>query len=69
MHGGKRAPTRIRALPEGPNIGLTTGCMWLGIKNLPVSYGKLTHMERNGAALRLGIHHQLVNKNGDHDDS
>ena len=25
MHGGKRAPTRIRALPEGPNIGLTTG--------------------------------------------
>jgi hypothetical protein len=25
MHGGKRAPTRISALPEGPNIGLTTG--------------------------------------------
>jgi len=25
MHGGKRAPTLIRALPEGPNIGLTTG--------------------------------------------
>jgi hypothetical protein len=26
-------------------------------------------MERNRAALRLGIHHQFVNKNSNHDDS
>lgn len=25
MHGGKRAPTRINALPDGPSIGLTVG--------------------------------------------
>lgn len=34
MHGGKRAPTRIRALPEGPNIGLTTGYAHIGVENL-----------------------------------
>jgi hypothetical protein len=37
IHGGKRAPTRIRALPEGPNIGLTTGWIWIGVENLAVS--------------------------------
>ena len=34
MHGGKRAPTRMRALPEGPNIGLTTGYAHIGVENL-----------------------------------
>ena len=69
IHGGKRAPTRIRALPEGPNIGLTTGCIWMGVKNLPVGCRNLTYMERNRATLGLGIHHQFINKYDDHDDS
>jgi hypothetical protein len=68
MHGGKRAPTRIRALPEGPNIGLTTGCMEIKTEHPPVKPRRLTHVERNRATLRLSIHHQFVNKNSNHDN-
>lgn len=69
MHGGKRAPTRISALPEGPNIGLTTGCSQIRTGNSVVSPRMWTHVKRNRTTLCFCIHYQLINKNGDHNDS
>jgi len=67
MHGGKRAPTRINALPDGPSIGLTVG--YTQIRTANAGIGKLAHMKRNRATLCLGIDHQFVNENGDHGNS
>lgn len=67
MHGGKRAPTRISALPDGPSIGLTAG--YTEIRAAVVGSGKLTHMKRKRATLCLGIDNQFVNENSDHSSS
>jgi hypothetical protein len=49
IHGGKRAPTRIRALPEGPNIGLTTGWICVGVKIYTMSCRKFgSHGTKQG---------------------
>jgi hypothetical protein len=67
MHGGKRAPTLINALPDGPSIGLTAG--YTQIRPALVSIRTLTHVERERATLCLGIDDQFVNKNSDHNRS
>lgn len=67
MHGGKRAPTRISALPDGPSIGLTAG--YTQIRAAVVGIGKSTHMKRERATLCLCIDNQFVNENSDHNSS
>jgi hypothetical protein len=66
MHGGKRAPTNINSLDDGPNMGFTAGCEYVSIASTCNLYA--LYLEGKRIPLLFVIENQLVDQYRNHDN-
>lgn len=64
MHGGKRDPTNINSLDDGPNMGFTAGCEYVSIASICNLHA--LYLEGKWVPLLFVIENQLVDQYRDH---